>query len=159
VAASASFVIRPAGPADAAVLAGQRRAMFAELQQPAPPGQEAAFDELSTAAFRDGLADESCLAWLAAAGSQTIGCVALLIFPRLPSPASFARREGYLLNVYTAAAWRRLGVATALVAAAVAQARAIGLARIRLHATAEGRFVYAAAGFESRANEMELTLR
>jgi hypothetical protein len=39
-----------------------------------------------------------------------------------------------------------------------ATARALGLARIRLHATAEGEPVYAAAGFRPRTDEMELRL-
>jgi ribosomal protein S18 acetylase RimI-like enzyme len=80
----------------------------------------------------------------------------LLLFPRLPTPALPPTREGYLLNVYTRPAWRGRGVASALVDAAVADARALGLARIRLHATAEGQPVYAAAGFRPRTDEMEL---
>jgi len=155
---SAAVVIRPAVPSDAAGLAVQRRALFEELRQSTAPGQEADFEAQSVGAFREGLADGSCLAWLAIAGAEPIGSVALLIFPRLPSPASFARREGYLLNVYTDPRWRGLGVATALVATAVARARALGLARVRLHATAQGRPVYTAAGFTARDDEMELKL-
>jgi len=156
--ASAAVVVRAATPADAAGLAAERRVLFDELGQSAAPGQSAAFAEQSAAAFHDGLTEGWCLAWLALAGAETIGSVALLIFPRLPSPASLARREGYLLNVYTHPSWRGRGVATTLVATAVAKARALGLARVRLHATAQGRRVYAAAGFEVRDNEMELTI-
>jgi ribosomal protein S18 acetylase RimI-like enzyme len=158
VAGKPAIVIRAAAVSDAAGLAAQRRALFKELRQSTAPGREAAFEALSADAFREDLASGSCLAWLAVAGAETIGSVALLIFPRLPSPQSFARREGYLLNVYTDPSWRGLGVATALVATAVARARELGLARIRLHATAQGQPVYAAAGFAMRADEMELKL-
>jgi GNAT superfamily N-acetyltransferase len=66
-------------------------------------------------------------------------------------------RKGYLLNVYTEPRWRGHGVAGALVAAA-ARGRELGMARLRLHTTAQGRPVYAAAGFIPRQDEMELVL-
>ena len=89
---------------------------------------------------------------------EVIGSVALLLFPRLPSPDSVAAREGYLVNVYTVPQWRRRGVAAGLVAAAISSARELGLGRIRLHATPEGQVVYTAAGFRLRPDAMELRL-
>lgn len=132
--------------------------MFEELGQYTSPAHRSAFEKEAEAAFREGLSDATCLAWLAETGSATIGSVALLIYPRLPSPASPVRREGYLLNVYTDPDWRGVGVATALVVMAIKKARDLGLARIRLHATAKGQPVYAAQGFVTRDDEMELTL-
>lgn len=66
--------------------------------------------------------------------------------------------EGYLLSIFVAPEWRRRGVATALVAAAIHAARERGLRRIRLHSTPEGRRTYERAGFVARLNEMELRL-
>ena len=154
---SPSFTIRPAALSDAASLAALRGALFRELGHGPPEGDGGAFEDFAGRAFRDELGRESCFAWLAeTAGGEPVGSVALLVFPRLPSPQLSSRLEGYLLSVFTEPGWRGRGVATALVAAAVARARDLGLARIRLHATPQGRSVYAAAGFAPRADEMEL---
>lgn len=123
------------------------------------PEQQARFERLTTEAFSAGLTDGSCLAWLAeTAHREAVGSVALLLFPRLPSPEMLAPLEGYLLNVFTIPEWRGRGVATALVAAAVAKCRVLDLARIRLHTTDPGVAVYLRAGFVGRENEMELGL-
>ena len=66
--------------------------------------------------------------------------------------------KGYLLNVYTVPRCRGHGVAGALMAAAVARGRELGMARLRLHTTVQGRPVHAAAGFTPRQDEMELVL-
>jgi len=154
----AAIAIRSATVADAARLAAQRGRLFAEVAQYDSPEHRSAFEREAEAAFRASLGEGSCFAWLADTGGATVASVALLIYPRLPSPASPARREGYLLNVYTDPDWRGVGVATALVVTAIAKARALGLARIRLHATEQGQPIYAAQGFVSRDDEMELTL-
>jgi len=152
-----ALAIRPATEGDAAALAAQRVAMFREMGQ-TPVAGPLAFEHQSAAAFADSIARGVCFAWLADTGRGFAGSVAMLIYPRLPSPALAATREGYLLNVYTVPDWRGQGVATALVATAITKARALGLARVRLHATAQGQPIYAAAGFVARADEMELTL-
>jgi GNAT superfamily N-acetyltransferase len=152
------FTLRQASPHDAAALAALRRALFQDLgQAPAPDGWTA-FEGVSAGSFKTGLEQGWCLAWLAEADGAAIGSAALLFFPRLPSPQSRAVVEGYLLSVYTLPPWRGRGIATALVTAAVAKGRELGLARVRLHATAVGRPVYAAAGFGPRDDEMELVL-
>ncbi len=152
------FTIRAATAADAAALGWLREMMFADLGR-YPDVGGAAFLDAAAAAFAETIARGTCEAWLALSDAgEPIGSNALLIFPRLPSPESLALREGYLLNVYTVQPWRRLGVATKLVAASIERSKALGLARLRLHATAEGQRIYAAAGFRLRQDEMELRL-
>jgi len=139
------------------VLAALRWALFTELGESPSAEAAAAFEQIAVAAFVAGFERGDCFAWLAETDDgRPMGAVALLSYPRLPTPESLADHEGYLLNVYTVPEWRGRGVATALVAAAVVKAREQGMARIRLHATPEGRPVYAAAGFTARDDEMEL---
>lgn len=87
-----------------------------------------------------------------------VATATLLVFPRLPSPRDRRATEGYLLGIYTAPAWRRRGLARALVTAALEEARRLGLARVRLHASEEGRPLYATLGFQGRPGAMELPL-
>jgi ribosomal protein S18 acetylase RimI-like enzyme len=153
-------IVRRADPRDAGTLGALRRQLFDEIDHPNIDATAAlAFTNAAIDAFDRGLRDGWCEAWLAEDGEgAVVGAAALLVSFRLPSPASMLEREGYLLSVYTAPEWRRRRVARDLVAAAVEYARANGLARIRLHATAEGRGVYRALGFVSRVDEMELLL-
>ena len=151
--------VRRAGPDDLDALVATRVALFRELGQADAAGTSA-FAISVRATLERMLADGSALAWIAteAAPSATSGACVLLVFPRLPSPLNLATREGYLLNVWVAEAQRRRGIATALVEAALAEARRLALGRIRLHATPAGRAVYERLGFHLRSDEMELSL-
>ena len=155
----ARYEVRQATIRDAAALGQLREDLFLELGRLTTRGT-GEFREEAARAFATGLTDGTCEAWMAFSGEgEVIGSVAMLLHARLPSPESSVTREGYLLNVYTAPRWRRRGVADALVSASVARARDLGLGRIRLHATDEGKSVYEKAGFAPRLDEMELTLR
>lgn len=155
----ATFIVRAAAMADAPRLGHLRDAMFHELGRHPDPGAPA-FRDRAAIAFAESFRHGTCEAWVAeSADGELIGSVAMLIYPRLPSPESAAVHEGYLLNVYTVPAWRSRGVAAALVNASIERARALGFGRIRLHATEAGQRVYEKAGFKLRTDEMELRLR
>lgn len=153
------FSIRMAAAQDAAALARHRADLFRELDgkpSKAAPG----FESACRAAFQACFSTKSCVAWIAEAPQEPnpVGNLVLLKFPRLPTPKNTATVEGYVLNVFVAPAWRKRGIASALVAAAIGFSKKSGLARIRLHTTAAGRAVYADLGFVGKDNEMELDL-
>ncbi|MDP3177847.1 MAG: GNAT family N-acetyltransferase, partial [Spirochaetaceae bacterium] len=105
--------------------------------------------ELGRLLGRD-LRSGSLAVWLAESGESAVAQAALRMR---------GRSEGELLNVYTRGRFRGRGVATALVELALAQARAVGLARVRLQPTEDSHRIYLKAGFADDDREMVLELR
>jgi ribosomal protein S18 acetylase RimI-like enzyme len=66
--------------------------------------------------------------------------------------------EAIVLNVYVEPAWRRRGVADALMRAVLDALAARGIQRVVLHASDEGRRLYERLGFVP-TNEMRLDSR
>src|SRR5262249_30745855 len=143
-------------PTDAQAIAVLRYKMFEDLGRHAT--DPARFIQDSAETFAALLASGTCEVWLAEADDKAVATLALLFYPRLPSPESSVTREGYIVNVYTEREWRGRGIAGALVDTAIITAKQLGFGRVRLHPSAEGQPLYAAAGFLSRFDEMELTL-
>ena len=151
--------VRIATTADAAVLTRLRTALFEDLRMGTGAEGTLAFERACEPLVARLLEQGNALAWLAEdAAGVPVATATLLVYPRLPTPADLRSAEGYLLGVYTVPAWRRRGLARALLAAAVAEAHRRGLARIRLHATEDGRPLYAALGFGGKPSAMELRL-
>ena len=106
--AAQPFTVRRATALDAAALTELRAELFAALGREQESGANARFRERSTAALNEGLSAGFCYAWLALSPEGgPVGSAALLLFPRLPTPELPGLREGYLVSVYTAPAWRR----------------------------------------------------
>jgi len=74
--------------------------------------------------------------------------------PRLTNPR---QQNPYLMSMYTEREFRRKGVAKIIVKEAIDWCRERGYERIVLHASNEGRPLYASFGFEP-ANELRLRL-
>ena len=152
-----SATVRRAEPHDIDALVATRVALFRETGEDADAGA-ASFTSACRAALVPLLESGTAIAWLGHVGSDAVGSCVLLVFPRLPSPTNLASREGYILSVWVAREQRRLGLATALVEAALDESRRLQLGRVRLHATPAGHAVYERLGFRARSDEMELIL-
>jgi GNAT superfamily N-acetyltransferase len=151
------FAIRPANAGDADAFVAHRIALYREAGD-IPAGDPA--DSLAFAirkAFVDGIANGSCLAWVAtSAHGDVAGSAAMQIVPRLPSPMNRSSLEGYVAQLFILPGWRRRGVGSALMKAVIAAARHRYLGRIRLHSSQEGLAMYQRAGFRLRTNDMEI---
>ena len=97
------------------------------------------------------------LAWVAESEGAIVATSGVTIFERPPNGSNPSGVEAYLSNMYTLPAWRGRGLGTALVATVVAHLKRTRVRRIWLHATEQGRTVYARAGFVPGETEMELT--
>ena len=104
--------IRMATADDAAIIAGHRVAMFADMGT-LPPGAGEPLHAASAAYLRDAIGRDY-FGWLAcdAGGTVVAGCglQRRTILPR-PSRGGITATEGIILNVYTEAQWRRRGIA------------------------------------------------
>lgn len=75
------------------------------------------------------------------------GCGAVCYSREIPSLGNPSGRNGFLMNIYTMAQFRRSGVAHAIVAALVERARRRGCDKIYLESTPGARGVYADLSF------------
>jgi len=121
----------------------------------------------ATAAYlREALPRGEYLAWIAedkAASAGPIGGAGVQLRPILPRPRPGTDDlefgpEAIILNVYVEPAWRRRGVADALMREVLQALAARGIRRIVLHASAAGRRLYERLGFVP-TNEMRLSAR
>jgi GNAT superfamily N-acetyltransferase len=157
--APSAVQVRRAGSEDAEAFTAQRGALFRELGLLAPGVDAERFDAATRSAFRTGVERGTCIAWLASLpGGEIVGSSALTLLERLPSPSNPSPVEGYLAHLFVVPSQRRSGVGSALMNAAIGEARARRMGRIRLHATEPGRALYERLGFRLRTNDMELAL-
>jgi ribosomal protein S18 acetylase RimI-like enzyme len=157
---SQHLLIREATITDADALAEYRLQMFTEIESEPSTDDAIAFVSLCRQSFEALLEFGICNAWLAEdpGESDPIGTLVMLKLPRLPTFKNMRTVEGYIINVYVDPAYRRNGIASALMQAAIDYARKEEYARIRLRATETGQGVYDRLGFQCKENVMELAL-
>ena len=97
---------------------------------------------------RQAMADGMYHQWLAETetGEAAAGG-AVYIVPWLGSPADRLQKRAYIVNVFTEPAYRRRGIARALMLAMVDWCKSEGYRSVRLHASDMGRPLYASLGF------------
>jgi GNAT superfamily N-acetyltransferase len=154
-----TFTIRPATPADAAVIAQHRVAMFRDMGDVPTETLGAQLLAESTVALSVWLRDQSYVGWLAVdEGGVVIAGAGAHIKPQLPRISYDGARVvtaplPLAVNVYTEPAWRGQGIARALMKIMMDWAVEQGAERLVLHASDAGRPLYLSLGFEA-TNEM-----
>lgn len=111
--------------------------------------QNYVFSEAFIAETRDFLhhADQTTL--LALDGQLPIACATLCYKRCIPTLGHPTGRRAHIMNVYTAEGYRRQGLARQLLLALHEEARQRGVTEITLDATAEGRRLYEAIGYQA----------
>jgi len=164
-AAHTSFTVRRADATDIPLLSRHRAAMFRDMGQ-LRVHQEDSLAQATDSYLRAALPRGEYLAWVAeAAGTPmtAVGGAGVQLRPILPRPRPDADDlelgpEAIVLNVYVEPAWRRRGVADALMRAILATLAERGIRRIVLHASTDGRRLYERLGFVP-TNEMRFVSR
>lgn len=148
--------IQPATLDHLDTLVHHRRAMFSDMGY----RDQSVLDAMA-AAFRPWLAarmhDREYLAWIARADGQAAAGIGLWIMDWPPHMIGAGARRGNILNVYTEPAFRRQGLARALMETALDWCRSNHLSVVILHASDDGRSLYDSLGFHA-SNEMRILL-
>ena len=110
----------------------------------------------SEAYYRQALSDGSHTGILAFDGDVFVGAGGVSYYRVMPTFHNPTGRCAYIMNMYVRPAYRRQGIATAMLDLLVADARRQGAGRIGLEATDMGRPLYEKYGFISAGREMEL---
>jgi len=127
------------------------RVEFERITRDSGSADEAARGEELRSLLGPDLASGALMAWIAEEGGRAVGQSALRLARGLPASPS-----GELLNVYVRTAFRGRGVGSALVRAALEEARALGIKRITLQPTEDSRRIYERAGFKAEGRQMIL---
>lgn len=151
------FTIRRASTADLDILVEHRRAMFQDMGY----HDDVALNSMS-AKFRVWLLEHMNArdyhAWLVSAPDGSIAAgAALWLMDWPPHMVGQGPRRGNILNVYTAAHFRRRGLARELMQTVLAWCGENRLDTIILHASPSGRPLYESMGFQP-TNEMRIRL-
>ena len=141
------MIIRQADMADIPALVSLRMGLFCEVGELDDPLADAALWQATQAYFSAAQADGSARSWLVEADGEAVACGTLALFVRPPYPGNLAGREAYLLNMYTVPAWRKRGMASALLDAMARHAQEQQLGKLWLHASTDGRAIYERFGF------------
>lgn len=106
--------------------------------------------------FREYLSRSELAAWVAEVEGDIIGTGMVVFITRPPRPHSLSGKDAYLLGMYTVPAWRRRGVATALLQEIIDSVKRTDASSIILYALEDGRSIYEKAGFQYRPDNMQL---
>ncbi|NYI76169.1 GNAT family N-acetyltransferase [Nocardioides panzhihuensis] len=143
---SDAFDVRLAGPEEAPLLAGLRRAWVEETAMSSvdDPGFEERFDEWMLKER------EQRLTWLGRVGGEPAGMVNMLIFTRMPRPGQERpSRWGYLANFYVLPEHRNSGLGTEMLDALTDHADAEGFVRVVLSPSEKSIPFYERSGFRA----------
>jgi len=106
--------------------------------------------------YREALANGSHTGILAFDGDAFVGAGGVSYYRVMPTFHNPTGRCAYIMNMYVRPAYRRLGIATAMLNLLVVDARRQGAGRIGLEATDMGRPLYEKYGFIPAVGEMAL---
>jgi GNAT superfamily N-acetyltransferase len=157
------ITVRRALVEDAPLIARHRAGMFRDMGD-LDEGAIGPLQESTLELLRRLMPAGEYVAWLASPEGRPTeivggaGAQLRTLFPRPRAGGDGIRTglEAIVLNVYTEPAWRRRGVARALMEEVIGWARRERVARLVLHASRDGRRLYEDLGF-APTNEMRFT--
>ncbi|MFL5358029.1 N-acetyltransferase family protein [Archangium sp.] len=154
----AGWSIRKAGVEDLDGLVRLRFALLRTTRGVEKLQGEEALEEATRRYFAQEIPAGRFHAWVGVAEGRLVACSGLAPFSRPPMPDTLASLEAYILNMYTEPQWRGRGIARALFLELVRFSRELGVGRLLLHATPDGRPLYESVGFAPNPTYLEWPL-
>lgn len=96
--------------------------------------------------------------WVAEDGDECVGVVSLVVSDAPPRPEELRDRDGYIINMHVEPTHRSRGIGRLLVDACMAGCQEMGVRRISLYATDDGRPLYESIGFADEPGWMNFYL-
>ncbi len=106
--------------------------------------------------YQKALCDGTHIAYLVFDGAHFAGAGGVSFFQVAPTYHNPSGKKAYIMNMYTAPAYRRKGIAAQTLDLLVRDSRERGITAISLEATDMGRPLYEKYGFVKMEHEMEL---
>ena len=116
------------------------------------------FEEITYNYLKTNIVNDMCICWYALDNEVLVSNAILCVYDVLPNLSNPHGKAGYMLNVWTHENYRKKGIATNLVKNIIDDAKRIGINKITLSATEQGKPVYEKLGFKLLSNEMALII-
>ena len=88
--------------------------------------------------------------------NKIVSIGSLCLFERIPYMENISGREGYILNIYTLLEYRKKGYGKQITEKLIEHSKEIGIKKLWLNASEEGKKIYLKLGFKEKNNEMEI---
>lgn len=88
--------------------------------------------------------------------NKIVSIGSLCLFERIPYMENISGREGYILNIYTLSEYRKKGYGKQITEKLIEHSKEIGIKKLWLNASEEGKRIYLKLGFKEKNNEMEI---
>jgi len=108
--------------------------------------------------FHTKINDSSLVEWVVEDGAEIIATAAIVFYQFPPTYTNKTGWKGYITNMYTAANYRKRGIATNLLEKLVEEAKARKVKKLWLGASTLGRPVYKRFGFKDTGEWLDLTI-
>lgn len=115
---------------------------------------EGEFTRISEEFFRSG--DQTTV--LAYDGERAVGCATICYITLMPTFDHPTGRRAHIMNVYTNADYRRLGIARQMMSMLLDEAKERDVTYVSLDATENGRLLYKSLGFGENKENMGIGL-
>lgn len=96
----------------------------------------------------------ACFAYM---GEEVVGCGGMCLYREMPSPDNPNGKCAYLMNIYVRPKYRRRGIGDAVVRWLIRQAEQLGITKIHLETSEDGRPLYREIGFSDMSGYMKYT--
>ncbi|WP_034333429.1 GNAT family N-acetyltransferase [Bacillus sp. J37] len=106
--------------------------------------------------LQQALSNNEFISYIAMCNGETVGVSGVVIIKRPPYLENLNGIEAYILNMYTIPQHRGRGISRKLLELCIDECKDMGVRRVWLHSSENGKHLYQKVGFTPKNNEMEL---